>query len=143
MFDRAALYETWAEAHGLAWTGERSREYAGTFRGRPTEMVTGLVDTALPTSPSLLVRVALDGIERTTLLEREVDVPATPPALRAMASLLEVEGVRDVAVAQAFVRIRFDAFVETAVLDDGLAAFEAALSALSASRAPDAASPYR
>lgn len=139
MFDRAALYETWAEAHGLAWTDARGIEYAGTYRGRRTEMITGLVDTPLPRSPEILVRVALEGIEATTLLERGADV-RTAPSLCALTSLLDIEGVRDVAVTSTFVRLRFDPFVETAVLDGALSAFDAALESM----APCArATPYR
>jgi hypothetical protein len=137
MFDRAALYETWANAHGLEWTDARGLEYVGSYRGRRTEMRSGLVDTPLPKSPEILVRVALDGIETTTLLEpRENERALLPPPLRAMAAILEIEGVRDVVVARAFVRMRFDPFVETAVLDAAMVAFDLALESLDASGAP-------
>lgn len=138
MFDRAALYDAWAEAHGLAPTEKRGAEYAGAYRGRATEMVTGLLGTPLPRSPEILVRVALEGVEGSSLVERGAGAPAHP-SLRAMASLLEVEGVRDVGVTRTFVRLRFDAFVTPAVFDAALEALERALRSL----APAEASPYR
>lgn len=141
MFDRAALYATWAAAHGLEPTEQRGAEYAGTYRGRRTEMVTGLVGTSLPRSPEILVRIALAGLERlegSVLLERGADLPPDGP-LRALATLLEIEGVRDIGVTCRFVRLRFDAFAETTVFDDALQAFDAALEAT----ASLATTPYR
>ena len=140
MFDRAALYRAWAEAHGLVASQEWGTEYAETRRGRRTELTTGLVNTTLPKSPELLVRVSVEGVEATTLLERGGAETAESPALSAFTPLLDIEGVRDVAVTRRFVRVRFDPFVETDVLDIALAAFDAILDSV----APrEDAVPYR
>lgn len=138
MANRAALYRKWAEAHGLGPTELRGAELAGNLRGRATEMVTGLYDTPLPKSPEILVRVALEGIIGSTLLERNAEQPENP-TLRALAAVLEVDGIRDIGVTSRFVRLRFDAFVETAAFEDALDAFEGVLRAL----APADTSPYR
>jgi len=53
--------------------------------------------------------------------------------------LLDVDGVRDVGVTRDFVRLSFDAFVETSVFDDALACLEPALADLTL----EEASPYR
>ncbi len=140
MLDRLALYEAWAAAHGLEPTTLRCAELAGTYRGRPTEMVTGLLREDLPRSPEILIRVALPGVGEPTLLERGAG-PAGPAggALEAMAVLLEVDGMRDVGITRGFVRLRFHAFVDTSAFDDGLAAFEHALAATQ----PPAPTAYR
>lgn len=137
MLDRLALYDAWAAAHGLEPTTLRCAELAGTYRGRPTEMVTGLLREDLPRSPEILIRVALPGVEEPRLLERGAG-PAGP-ALEAMAALLDLDGMRDVGITRGFVRLRFHAFVDTSAFDDALAAFEHALAATQF----QAPSPYR
>lgn len=141
MFDRAALYETWAEAHSLRPTDKPRPEYAGDYRGRRTELSSGLVGTSLPTSPELLFRIALDGIPATTRLERD-EAPPPPDArsLRALLPILDVDGIRDVVVTRAFVCLRFDPFVTTSVFDAALEVFEEALTALASLQR---GSPYR
>ena len=137
MLDRLALYEAWAAAHGLEATTLRGAELAGTYRGRPTEMVTGLLREDLPRSPEILIRVALPDIEATTLLEP--GAAAVGGSLQAMAALLDVDGIRDVGITRGFVRLRFDAFADTSAFDEALAAFE---QALASAHAPET-SPYR
>ena len=137
MLDRLAVYEAWAAEHGLEPTTQRGAELAGTYRGRRTEMVTGLLREALPRSPEILIRIALPGVEVPTLLERGSGPAGT--SLKAMAALLDVQGMRDVGVTRAFVRLRFDAFVDTSAFDGALAAFE---HALDGTRHPERA-PYR
>jgi hypothetical protein len=135
MEKRRAAYEAWATAHGLARTTMRGAELAGMVRGRATEMVTGLANERVPTSPEILIRIALPGVEASTLLEP--DQPPQPiSSVQAMATLLELDGIRDIGVTRGFVRLRFEAFVDTSAFDDALAAFEHAL-------AGDEASPYR
>lgn len=124
MFDRLALYDAWAAAHGLEPTAQRGAELAGSYRGRRIEMNTGLCNTSLPRSPELLLRVAVPGVRGSVLLEPGAETPSGGPALGALAALLAVEGVRDIGVTAAFVRLRFDAFVETAAFDRALDAFE-------------------
>jgi hypothetical protein len=136
---RLALYEAWAAAHGLERTARRGAEYAGTHRGRATEMVTGLLTDPSPKSAEILIRVALPAIEVPTLLQPGSAATAVGPSLQAMATLLDVDGVRDVGVTRGFVRLRFDAFVTTAAFDDALTAFEHALATLDAAEP----SPYR
>jgi hypothetical protein len=139
MANRRGCYEAWASEHGLAPTAMRGAELTGIYRGRATEMVTGLVDTPNPKSPEILLRVALEGIEAPTLLER--GAPPNPQrSLRAMQALLEVDGVRDIGVTRGFVRLRFDAFEETSAFDEALEAFEHALAGLAEEASP---APYR
>ena len=104
-------------------------------------LTTGIRGDGPPSSPELLVWTNAVAIEVPVLLTRKSSAPDTPGP-RAMAALLDLEGVHNVGLTNRFVRVRFEAFVPCELLEQGWDALEAALAALER-EATGAGLPYR
>lgn len=149
---RAHAYQTWAVSRGLELVledhvGGRGARFRGTRCGRAIELTTGLPEYGLPRSPELLLYSSALSPAEPLLLSSESPLPGAAAATewgRQITAVLDVEGVRDIGVTTRFVRLCFDPFVSPRTLEDGWAALESALAAISkAANTTEPSLPYR
>lgn len=112
------LYEGRVDAHGM--------HFRGVHRGRETLLTTGILGDDPPSWPELQVWTNAVAVAVPVLFTHDSSPPeASGP--RALAALLELEGVHNVGVTNRFVRVRFEAFVAPELLEQGWQALEATL----------------